>query len=357
MNNAESRTTLDPFLTEICEQPDAILKAGNGLSEQRDFLESVSHNATSGTPLILTGMGSSFDALSALWSVLNRQGKPAVLINTAELLHFGQPLLSRGATVLAVSQSGYSAEVVRLAEQTAEFGCPLLAVTNEPESPLAKLATATLHIRAGKESGPSTKSFTTTLVGLAAIDEIYAGASVEQAVGQIQAAAREVAGLVRAQLEQPVAVGQRLSGWISDIANLAFVGRGVGVAAAKVGALVMKEAAQISAIGMDAAEFRHGPLELAGADLAVVVIAIEKATRAQDQALVADLKSAGSKVLVIGPHDFGADDHVRTSQLNNPFFDTIQATIPLQLMTWGKAADKHEVPGVFRLGAKVTVKE
>lgn len=126
--------------------------------------------------------------------------------------------------------------------------------------------------------------------------------------------------------------------------------------AAELGALIMKEAAQVAAISMDAAEFRHGPLELAGPGLSVVVVAIEEAVRDLDERLVADLASAGSPVIVVGPVGLGARYHLPTESVD-PLFDVIQAGVPLQLMTWAIAAERHEVPGVFRVGAKVTVSE
>lgn len=138
--------------------------------------------------------------------------------------------------------------------------------------------------------------------------------------------------------------------------TMAFVGRGAGVAAASVGALIMKEAAQNPVIGMGTAEFRHGPFELAGPDLAVVVVSIEDATVQFDLDTVKDLKRAGGAVMTIGPSQLGSDYHMQTEAIE-PLFDAIQAVVPLQLLAWAQASDRHDVPGLFKIGSKVTVKE
>lgn len=356
MNHVTSLPGLDPFLAEICEQPDAIVRAAEGLSTQASGMARIQELTRSGGTLVLTGMGSSFEALGALESILNRHGRAALLINTAELLHFGLPLLRDGAAVIAVSQSGLSAEIVRLAEVVADLDCSLIAVSNGVDNALAKAADVVVDIRAGDETGPSTKTFTATLVALAAIDAILSGADVDSVIAEIRELSTTTSALVAAQLNDPAGSGQAFRQWCSGSPNIVFVGRGVGLAAANVGALIMKEAAQIPVIGMGAAEFRHGPFELAGNDLAMVVVAIEESTKTYDASLVADLMAAGSEVLVIGPEALGARDHLATHPVS-PLFDVIQASIPLQLLTWAQAAEKHDNPGTFRLGSKVTVKE
>ena len=90
-----------------------------------------------------------------------------------------------------------------------------------------------------------------------------------------------------------------LLGWLGGRPQLALVGRGSARAAAEMGALTLKEAARFPAESLQAAQFRHGPLELAGPELAVIVIATEPATRSLELGLAAELVTAGAAVLVV----------------------------------------------------------
>ncbi|MBX3088102.1 MAG: SIS domain-containing protein [Cryobacterium sp.] len=356
MSNAVVQIEADPFLKEIQEQPGILLTTGSRLELQREALTYLRDLLLQDAPLVLTGMGSSLAALTAFASVLNRRGKVAMLVNSAELLHFGLPLLKEGSVVVAVSQSGYSAEIVRLASLSKGLGVRLVSLTNGLENPLARAAEVALDMGAGVETGPSTKSFSATLVMLATIDRLLEGAGVDAAIRQVSDRAEQAALLISKTLEEGRQIGRSISDWSSGHKTMAFVGRGAGVAAASVGALIMKEAAQNPVIGMGTAEFRHGPFELAGPDLAVVVVSIEDATVQFDLDTVKDLKRAGGAVMTIGPSQLGSDYHMQTEAIE-PLFDAIQAVVPLQLLAWAQASDRHDVPGLFKIGSKVTVKE
>lgn len=359
MTNESPAIPTDPFFTEIGEQPEALVSSARSMLAQSVALAALREAVGDDAPIVLTGMGSSYDALSALASVFSRTGRSVSLVNSAELLHFGRPALRPGSVVVVVSQSGESAEAVLLADALAAAGeCTLVAVCNGADSALARASDILIDIAAGRESGPSTKTFTASLVALAAIERTLREPRRELAgvLDEVEHLAGRTAELVCDRLRGQEAMAAYLADWGTLESAVAFVGRGVGLAAAELGALIMKEAAQLPAISMDAAEFRHGPLELAGPGLSVVVVAIEETMKDLDERLVADLAAAGSPVIVVGPAGLGARYHLPTESVD-PFFDVIQAAIPLQLMTWAIAADKHEVPGVFRVGAKVTASE
>ena len=359
MTNESPAIPTDPFFTEIGEQPEALVSSARSMRAQSVALTALRDAAGDDAPIVLTGMGSSYDALSALTSVFSRSGRSVSLINSAELLHFGRPALRPGTVVIIMSQSGESAEVVLLADALAAAGeCTVVAVCNGADNALARASDILVDITAGRETGPSTKTFTASLVALAVIERTLREPRRELAeiVDEVERLAARTAGLVDDCLRGQEAMAAYLADWGTLESTVAFVGRGVGLAAAELGALIMKEAAQVAAISMDAAEFRHGPLELAGPGLSVVVVAIEEAVRDLDERLVADLASAGSPVIVVGPVGLGARYHLPTESVD-PLFDVIQAGVPLQLMTWAVAAERHEVPGVFRVGAKVTASE
>ena len=105
----------DPFIAEIAGQPGALRRAAAGLHDQRSVLEEMT-SLTDRRTVVLTGMGSSYDACYPAVADLAAAGVAAVMVDTAELLHFRTGMLGGDTVLVIVSQSGESAEVVRLAE-------------------------------------------------------------------------------------------------------------------------------------------------------------------------------------------------------------------------------------------------
>jgi glucosamine--fructose-6-phosphate aminotransferase (isomerizing) len=109
---------------------------------------------------------------------------------------------------------------------------------------------------------------------------------------------------------------------------------------------------------LGAAAFRHGPFELAGPDLAVVVIATEPETRDLDLGLARDLVAEGSAVIVVSPD--GEEPNgavvVRTGFEDRSIGPAV-SIVPIQLLAWRLAADRGRVPGRFTRAQKVTTRE
>ena len=124
------------------------------------------------------------------------------------------------------------------------------------------------------------------------------------------------------------------------------------------GALTLKEAARFPAESLQAAQFRHGPLELAGPALAVMVIATEPATRELELGLAGELAAAGAAVLVASQDGDAADGAlpVTIGPLSGGLAAAL-ATVPAQLLAWRLARSRGLEPGAFALAGKVTTRE
>ena len=352
---------MDPLLREIRQQPDTFRAAADGLRRQTAALERVAALTHEGRlPVILTGMGSSLDACQAAASLVARAGRPALAINTAELAHFQLSALLPGSCVVAVSQSGRSAEIVLLGERLADVaGVHLVAVTNGVDNPLAGQADVVVDMCAGAEIGPATKTFTASLVVLSALaDAITSHATAKEIVARAIAAADSASAQAAVMLhdaddtDDTGDIERRIEGG----AHLVILGRGVARAAAEVGSLVLKEASRTPAESMDAAEFRHGPLELAGPELAAVVVSLEPATLHLDRRLLDDMAGRGSAVLAIGLADAQSPAPRVVVDPVSPLFDVAVASVPLQLLAWRRAR-RSAAPGTFLIGEKVTTQE
>jgi glucosamine--fructose-6-phosphate aminotransferase (isomerizing) len=337
----------DRFVAEISGQPDALRRAAGGLADQAAQLSRVRSIAGDSPALMFTGMGSSYDACYPAVTALSGRGVPCAMLDTAELLHFRLPALRPATLLVCVSQSGESAEMVRLMEMLPEGDArpTVTSITNGSQNTLASAADVAIDTRAGEEHGPSTMTFVNALAVLDAIVE---------ADPPIERAALELDRLTA----DPGRSADEMCEWIEGRPHLALVGRGSARAAAEMGALTLKEAARMPAESLQAAQFRHGPLELAGPKLAVIVIATEPRTRDLELGLAGELVRAGAAVLVVSQDGEAPDGALAISV--GPLSSGLAAaaaTVPAQLLAWRLARSRGLTPGEFALAGKVTTRE
>jgi glucosamine--fructose-6-phosphate aminotransferase (isomerizing) len=342
-------------MAEIAGQPAAIRRAAAAVADQADALAELGGEVRSRTRVVLTGMGSSYDACYPAATRLAAAGALATMVDAAELLHFRLDPLGPESLLVCVSQSGESAETVRVVRELRDRGeRPFIAaVTNGAGSTLAKLADRNLDTRGGEEHGPSTMTFAATLVMMAALTRSLAGR------GPAPAADAEAAAVAAERLlGDPARAARGLEEWLADRPVLALLGRGESRAAAEMGALTLKEAARFPAESLQAAQFRHGPLELAGPELAAIVFASEARTRALDSRLAAELASAGAAVLVISPDGAAPDGAtgIATGELPGGISSAV-SIVPVQLLSWALARSRGLAPGTYTIASKVTTHE
>jgi len=349
----------DPFLAEIHAQPAAVRRAAATLHDQLPALRRLP-TVRNGRQLIFTGMGGSYATCYAPVTALAGAGIGGVMVDSAELLYFRRATLAGGTLLVVVSQSGESAEIVRLVAQLADGGERpfVVSVTNGVDNTLARAANVALDSRAGQEQGPSTMTFSAALVVLAAVSAILAGRSAEDALSQIDVQANAAAASIDRVLELVNDKCDRLRSWLGNRSVLTVLARGAGRAAAEMGALTLKEAAQFPAEAMESAQFRHGPLELAGGQTAVVLIATEAATRDIDARLAADLVNAGVAVLRIAGSD-ALVEGVETIAIGDVdrSLAAAPAVVPVQLLAWRLAVDRGFRPGTYTRASKITKNE
>jgi len=288
----------------------------------------------------------------------------AVTTNAAELLHFRWKAAAAASAVVLVSQSGRSVEVLRLAQKLASLTHRprLIAITNGTDNPLTPLVDICLDTAAGAEIGPSTKSYAATFVPLTALVETMSAAASRKSTAAVMSCVVEAAYLAADATEQLImkvpALADELFEWLNGRKMVTILGRGVARGPAETSALVLKEAARFPAEALDSADFRHGPLELAGPDLAVVLLSLEERTRRLDNRLAAEMARHKSAVLVVAD-TLSSADGVRKLAIGRiePLLACAAAVIPAQLLAWRLARAVGRDPGEFRLASKVTTEE
>src|SRR5262249_1943996 len=174
---------------------------------------------------------------------------------------------------------------------------------------LASTADISLDTAAGEEVGPSTKSYAATFVALRALVAVILGSpdkAWRHEVERTALQARQAADAAAWMLRSPEELADDLMTWMNGRRSLAILGRGVARGAAETSALVLKEAALFPVEALDAAEFRHGPLELADPNLAAVLLSLEEGIRQLDRRLAGELGRPCACGLDLGGLDVGA---------------------------------------------------
>jgi len=298
--------------------------------------------------VVLTGMGSSFHALHPINLQLIDHGIGSTMVETSELVHYHTRVLNPKILVIAVSQSGESAEMVRLAR--VNNGAPLIAVTNTPESTLARQAAVGLVTRAGREYSVSCKTYVATLMMLQWLGDALCGQDAETSRGKMKEAASAVAAYLADWKKRVADVAERLSG----IRDLFLVGRGASLAAVGAGALVIKESDHVHAEGMSSAAFRHGPFEMLSREVFVGVFSGDGKTRELNHGLLADIRQADGHGELIG--ETSTFESFRLLECDSAIRPILEM-LPVQMITIALAALAGREAGKFERATKVTTTE
>ena len=339
-----------PYLRDILDQPRALQETSAALeiSESLQRLVTLLQQGQFKT-VILTGMGASFHALHPLNLELIDHGLVALMVEASELVHYQSRLLDPQRLIIAVSQSGRSAEIIRLLEIN-QGKSPVIAITNTADSPLAAQANALVLTRAGKEFSVSCKTYVTALLALAWLGDVLCGRDGKETKHQWSAVLPAVKNYLAHWKEHVLNMGQLLE----HVRDLFLVGRGASLAAVGTGALIIKESAHFHAEGMSSAAFRHGPFEMLNENTFVTVFEGDDKTRGLNLGLLKDIREKHGRAELVGE-----DSSFSATALSaySPAMRGILEILPVQMLTLALAARAQREPGRFELASKVTTKE
>jgi glucosamine--fructose-6-phosphate aminotransferase (isomerizing) len=296
--------------------------------------------------IVLTAMGGSHSALYPLHLQLLQSGWNSLLIETAELLYYAPLVLGAETLLIVVSQSGRSAEIVRVLDAK-QPDCFTLAVTNTPDSPLALRANEVVMTHAGQEFTVSCKTYVTALMALQAVCDVLTGSNSQSEMAKAAPAVAAYLERWRSHVESAAAACQAAR-------HFFYLGRGSSLAAAWIAGLTTKESTHVHAEGMSAAAFRHGPFEMLSPGLFAMVFEGDPVTRQLNQALVRDIRQAGARAVLAG--ESAEADWLRLPDLPAPIRPIVEV-LPMQMLTLALAAMSDREAGKFDLATKVTVTE
>lgn len=299
--------------------------------------------------IVLTGMGSSFHALYPLHVLLTSCGYASILVETSELVHYMPRLFDPRTLIVAASQSGRSAEIVRLLDEN-ERRAKVIAVTNTDDSPLALQADLVFLTRAGEEFSVSCKTYVTALMVLRQLGALLCNEDSGKATFDLEQAAPAVANYLHGWQDHVA----ELAACLESVRHLFLVGRGASLAAVGTGALIVKESVHYHAEGISSAAFRHGPLEMLSRETFVVVFAGEEQTRALNVRLLEDIRRKGGRAELLG---MDAElPSLRIAAVPESVLPILEI-LPVQMITLALAARTGTEAGRFALASKVTTTE
>ena len=330
------------YVRDLLGQPSALLRTIRAL-------EAAEFTAGRYQRVVLTGMGASYHALLPLHLRLTALGVTSLLVETSELIHSMPALLEAGCLSIVVSQSGRSAETLRLLELV-QGKLPVVAVTNSPASPLAQAAAFAAITQAGEKSPVSSQTYICSLAALEWLGAAIAGEDLPALLAALDGTAADASEYLAGWKVHVETLGEFLEG----VTHLFLVGRGRSLGSAGEGGLLLKESAHFPAEGIGCAAFRHGPLDMAGPGILVCVFAGDPRTANLNRGLAADVVRGGGRVAWIGAD---ADQDAFRIPDRCPQGRGILEILPVQMMSLALAARSGHAPGVFARLAKVTTIE
>lgn len=248
--------------------------------------------------MVTLGRGSSDHAATyARYLVETRLGVLASSLSPSIFSVFKAPLSLANMLCLAISQSGRSPDLLAAARAARDSGAIVVALVNDPSSPLAEIASTIVPLGAGPErSAAATKSFITSLSAIAQLVALWSGdAAMQSALGQLPSA------LAQAWKED----WSPCRDMLQSAQNLYTVGRGLHLGIAQEAAHKLKETCMIHAEAYSSAEVLHGPNELAGEDFPVLLFRSEDPSDASVVEAARRLAAQGASVMMAGGGDPG----------------------------------------------------
>ena len=341
------------FLAEIREQPAALARL---LERNEDFarVAALMHEREA-TTIRMVGHGSSDNAASYGVYAFGLLPRWTAFRDSISLtVHYGTNLDMAGCTVLALSQSGRTPDVLTYLKRARRAGALTVAVTNEPDSYLAEAAEAVLPLEAGAENAvAATKTYLNQVAALALL-AAHAAGKADKYAGGLRLVAEELQGLIPG-LERrvvPIAASFAFTG------RMFVIGRGPEFATAREIALKLLETTRIAAEPLTATDLAHGPIAaldplfpvwaVASDDetLPAVLEAAER-TRATGAALIASGNAADRLV--------GAEYSLPIPNLGSRLLSPLLSVVPGQLFAWALARAKGLDPDQPRGLSKVTL--
>jgi glucosamine--fructose-6-phosphate aminotransferase (isomerizing) len=264
-----------------------------------------------------------------------------VEVEYASEFRYRNPILNENDVVIAISQSGETADTLAALELAKSKGATILGICNVVGSSISRITDAGSYTHAGPEIGvASTKAFTAqvTVLTLMALSLAHKKGTISeskfrQLLAELEAIPEKVSRVLGTDPDI-----EKISAIYKDAPNALYLGRGSSFPVALEGALKLKEISYIHAEGYPAAEMKHGPIALIDENMPIIVIATHGNSYEKVVSNIQEVKARKGKVIAIvteGDEQVRSmADHVIEIPEVDEFLVPLLATIPLQLLSY-----------------------
>lgn len=353
---------------EIAEQPKALETCLNGRVDLKNGrvilggLQNYWRELPRTKKIILTACGTAWHAGLVGEFLFEQLARIPSEVEYASEFRYRNPVIDEGTLVIAISQSGETADTLAAVELARERGASVLGIVNVVGSTIARLTDAGVYLRVGPEIGvASTKAFTaqTAVLAMLAIE-----------LGRRRHLASDVAsGLLKELMQIPQKISRiieqndhirQIAQANADKENWLFLGRGFNYPVALEGALKLKEISYIHAEGLPAAEMKHGPIALITDQMPAVFIATRCSQYEKLIGNIEEVRARGGKTIVVateGDEDIQPyADHLITVPDTAEQLQPMLTVVPLQMLAYHAAVIRgHDVDKPRNLAKSVTV--
>ena len=335
------------MLKEINEQPRSIQDCFRGrLNAQEGWvslggIKDYEQKMIQANRLILVACGTSWHAALVGEYLIEDLARINVEVEYASEFRYRNPILSENDVVIAISQSGETADTMAALELAKSKGATILGICNVVGSSISRITHAGSYTHAGPEIGvASTKAFTAqvTVLILMALSLGHKKGTVSETEFRILLAElEEIPNKVKKVLESNALIEQ-IAREYKDASNALYLGRGSSFPVALEGALKLKEISYIHAEGYPAAEMKHGPIALIDENMPIFVVATKGKSYEKVVSNIQEVKARKGKIIAVvteGDEQVRAmADHVIEIPETNEFLVPLLATIPFQLLSY-----------------------
>ncbi len=335
-------------LKEIHEQHQTIVKS---MEQDKKNLEKFCDIITGAKNIYITGSGTSYHSALLAKQIFSKSKIHVETIMSSEF-QYSSDLLDENSVLLAISQSGETADVIQSVKSAKNMGAKVLAIVNIPTSSLARLSDSFLEVNCGPEIGvAATKSFTSQIALLYYVADI---------IGRKSNGISTSKELLTTTISQVLELDSQIESVANQIKgskDVYILGRSLHFPICLEGALKIKELSYIHAEGMAAGELKHGPLALIDNNSIVIVIHPNDSTYIDTLSNIHTIKSRGAKIVGISNKKNEIYDYQITIPTISEFLYPLIEVIPLQLLAYYLSICKNANPDYPRnLAKSVTVK-
>jgi len=335
------------MIKEIYEQPDAItdtfrgrMKTKQGIIRMAGIDDNI-NKFLNARRIIVVACGTSWHAGLVAEYIFEEFARIPVEVEYASEFRYRNPVIYEDDVVIAISQSGETADTMAAIKLAKEKGAFVFGVCNVVGSSISRETHAGAYTHAGPEIGvASTKAFTTQITILTLIALKLAKLKGKLSLTEFRAYLQELESIPAKVAEALKSNEQaiRVAAQYKDVANALYLGRGYNFPVALEGALKLKEISYIHAEGYPAAEMKHGPIALIDEEMPVVVIATRQGHYEKVVSNIEEIKARSGKIIgIVSKGDTEvkklADHVIEIPETLEPFTPLL-TTIPLQLLSY-----------------------